>query len=60
MLQNSPDLDISQTTRLQALISFAYSQEKGVYVSVYYHSTSSYPFPGRTEEVNGRGMDGTA
>ncbi|KAL5003062.1 tryptophan dimethylallyltransferase-domain-containing protein [Aspergillus recurvatus] len=44
-----PHLDISQTTRLQALISFAYSQEKGVYMSVYYHSTSSYPFPGRTE-----------
>ncbi|KAL4928788.1 aromatic prenyltransferase [Aspergillus undulatus] len=37
-----PDLDVSKTSRLQALISFAYSQEKGVYMSVYYHSTSCY------------------
>ncbi|KAL4941972.1 hypothetical protein BDV06DRAFT_222598 [Aspergillus oleicola] len=37
-----PGLDISKTSRLQCLISFAYSAEKGVYMSVYYHSTSSY------------------
>ncbi|KAL4779764.1 aromatic prenyltransferase [Aspergillus varians] len=44
-----PGLDISQTSRLQVLISFAFSQEKGVYMSVYYHSTTSYPSPVRAE-----------
>ncbi|KAL4966180.1 aromatic prenyltransferase [Aspergillus stella-maris] len=37
-----PGIDIADATRLQCLISFAYSAEKGVYMSVYYHSTSSY------------------
>ncbi|PLN85350.1 aromatic prenyltransferase [Aspergillus taichungensis] len=40
-----PHLDISRTSRLQAWISYSYT-EKGVYMSVYYHSTSSYPLPG--------------
>ncbi|KAL4800872.1 aromatic prenyltransferase [Aspergillus venezuelensis] len=39
---SGPGIDIADATRLQCLISFAYSAEKGVYMSVYYHSTSSY------------------
>ncbi|KAL4947444.1 aromatic prenyltransferase [Aspergillus filifer] len=37
-----PGIDIGETSRLQCLISFAYSAERGVYMSVYYHSTTSY------------------
>ncbi|KAL4913321.1 aromatic prenyltransferase [Aspergillus aurantiobrunneus] len=44
-----PGLDISKTTRLQQLISFAYIHEKGPYLSVYYHATTSYPMPGQVE-----------
>ncbi|KAL5334290.1 aromatic prenyltransferase [Aspergillus crustosus] len=40
-----PAQDISQTSDLQTLISFAYTLDKGIYVSVYYHSTTSYPGP---------------
>lgn len=41
----SPHLGISMTSRLQAWISYSYTDE-GVYMSVYYRSTSSYPLPG--------------
>nr|E0Y3X1.1 RecName: Full=Deoxybrevianamide E synthase notF; AltName: Full=Reverse prenyltransferase notF [Aspergillus sp. MF297-2]ADM34132.1 reverse prenyltransferase [Aspergillus sp. MF297-2]ADM34139.1 aromatic prenyl-transferase [Aspergillus sp. MF297-2] len=37
-----PDQDISQTTRLQSWISYSYTAKRGVYMSVYYHSQSTY------------------
>ena len=38
----SPDQDVSATARLQSWISFAYTEKKGVYMSVYYHSQDKY------------------
>ncbi|KAM5449930.1 hypothetical protein MaudCBS49596_004692 [Microsporum audouinii] len=37
-----PNLDLSRTSCLIPWISFAYSEKHGVYVSVYYHSSSEY------------------
>ncbi|RAH71720.1 aromatic prenyltransferase [Aspergillus aculeatinus CBS 121060] len=31
--------DLSQTTRIHSIASFAYTEEKGAYVSMYYHSS---------------------
>ncbi|RAL08587.1 brevianamide F reverse prenyltransferase [Aspergillus homomorphus CBS 101889] len=39
-----PEEDIATTSRLQSWISFAYTKQTGVYMSVYYHSTISYPW----------------
>nr|AGC83577.1 prenyltransferase [Aspergillus versicolor] len=37
-----PDLDVSRTSRLQSWISYSYTAKKGVYMSVYFHSQSTY------------------
>ncbi|KAK1140594.1 aromatic prenyltransferase (DMATS family) [Aspergillus melleus] len=37
-----PDQDISQTSRLQSWVSYSYTEKKGVYMSVYFHSQSTY------------------
>ncbi|PLB55896.1 aromatic prenyl-transferase [Aspergillus steynii IBT 23096] len=39
-----PDRDISQTSRLQSWLSFAYTEKSGPYMSVYYHSSEAYPW----------------
>ncbi|KAJ5339116.1 hypothetical protein N7452_005844 [Penicillium brevicompactum] len=36
--------DVAETSRLQSWISFSYTQKKGPYLSVYYHSQRSYPW----------------
>ncbi|PLB50336.1 putative tryptophan dimethylallyltransferase [Aspergillus steynii IBT 23096] len=39
-----PGLDIRQTDRLICWVSFAYTESRGVYLSVYYHSSLEYPW----------------
>ncbi|KAL5359464.1 aromatic prenyltransferase [Aspergillus floccosus] len=39
-----PQHDLSKTRRLLAWVSYAYSEDTGVYLSVYYHSSSDYPW----------------
>ncbi|RAK75020.1 aromatic prenyltransferase [Aspergillus fijiensis CBS 313.89] len=34
--------DLSQTTRIHSIVSLAYTEEKGAYVSMYYHSCMEY------------------
>lgn len=40
----SPDQNIAETSRLQSWLSFAYTEKAGVYMSVYFHSSDSYPW----------------
>ncbi|RLL97456.1 hypothetical protein CFD26_102625 [Aspergillus turcosus] len=39
-----PDEDLSQTRQLVSWVSFAYTEKTGVYLSVYYHSSSDNPW----------------
>ncbi|KAF3403671.1 Brevianamide F reverse prenyltransferase [Penicillium rolfsii] len=39
-----PDRDLNTTARLTSWISFAYTEKTGVYLSIYYHSSSDYPW----------------
>lgn len=41
---DSPERDLSKTARLTSWISFAYTENTGVYLSVYYHSSDEYPW----------------
>ncbi|KAE8346093.1 hypothetical protein BDV24DRAFT_147754 [Aspergillus arachidicola] len=39
-----PELDLNKTACLTSWISFAYTEQTGVYLSVYYHSSLDYPW----------------
>lgn len=45
----SSHIDMEISDRLISSISFAYSEAKGPYMSVYYHSSFVYPWPGARE-----------
>lgn len=45
---DSPENDLEQTDRLTSWISFAFTEKTGVYISIYYHSSTDNPWA--TEE----------
>ncbi|KMU88759.1 tryptophan dimethylallyltransferase 1 [Coccidioides immitis H538.4] len=46
-----PDIDLSTTERFTSWVSFAYTEKTGVYLSVYYHSSTDNPW--ETEKPSG-------
>ncbi|KAH8688639.1 aromatic prenyltransferase [Talaromyces proteolyticus] len=47
--EQNPERDLSKTACLTSWISFAYTEKTGVYLSVYYHSSSDYPWTDKEE-----------
>ena len=45
---NSPRYDLGQTDRLTSWVSFTFTENIGVYISIYYHSSTDNPWA--TEE----------